>query len=60
MDIIAYVALHFGGTLSQETGPSPLAVYSSTTVYLCQAGLKAPTVETTVKLFVTPDQEVCC
>ena len=34
VDIRAYVALHLGGTPSQETGTSPLAVYSSTTIYI--------------------------
>ena len=34
MDIRTYVAFHLGGTPSQETGTSPLAVYSSTTVYI--------------------------
>ena len=28
-------ALYLGGTPSQETGTSPLAVYSSITVYVC-------------------------
>ena len=33
--IIAYTALYLGGTPSQRTGTTPLAVYSSTTVYSC-------------------------
>ena len=33
--IIAYIAFHLGGTPSQETVTSPLAVCSSTTIYLC-------------------------
>ena len=35
VDTRAYLALHLGGTPSQETGTSPLAVNSSTTVYTC-------------------------
>ena len=34
VDIRAYLALHLGGTPSQEIGTSPLAVNSSTTVYI--------------------------
>ena len=32
--IRAYTALHLGGNPSQKTGTSPLAVNSSTTVYI--------------------------
>ena len=35
MDTRAYIALYLSGTPNQEAGTSPLAVYSSTTVYLC-------------------------
>ena len=35
MIIRAYPALYRGETPSQETGTSPLAVYSSRTVYVC-------------------------
>ena len=31
----AYPALYLGGTPSQETSTSPLAVYSLQTVYIC-------------------------
>ena len=34
MDTRAYLALYLGGTPSQRTGTSPLAVYSQTTVYI--------------------------
>ena len=35
INIRAYLALYLGGTPSQRTGTTPLAVYSSTTVYIC-------------------------
>ena len=38
--ITAYQALFLGGTPSQETGTSPLAVYSSRTVYIWQTNLR--------------------